>query len=242
LFGIEGGHAIEDDLETLRHYYARGVRYMTLTWSFTHNWADAAPADGEAEPEVRHGGLSPFGESVVREMNDLGMLVDVSHVSDETFWDAIEVTRSPVMASHSAARALANRPRNLSDDMLRAIAKNGGVVMVNFMALAVDRDRDSFDFILDLMLNGGNAAVSISDVVDHIEHIAKVAGIEHVGLGSDFDGSPEFFFPMGLRDVTDLPNITLELLRRGYDEKQIRMILGENLLRVLAAAERASAD
>ncbi len=242
LLGIEGGHAIEDDLQTLRHFYERGVRYMTLTWSFSHNWADSAVAAGEPEPERRHGGLSSFGEAVVREMNDLGMLVDVSHVSDETFWDALAVTRVPIIASHSSARALVPKPRNLSDDMLRAIAVNGGVVMINFSGFALDRQRNTFQFILDLLLHGGSTDVSISDVVDHIEHVTEVAGIEHVGLGSDFDGSPRFFFPMGLRDVGDFPKITLELLRRGYDNHQIRMILGENFLRVLTAAERARAS
>ena len=242
LLGIEGGHAIEDDLQTLRHFYERGVRYMTLTWSFSHNWADSAVAAGEPEPERRHGGLSSFGEAVVREMNDLGMLVDVSHVSDETFWDALAVTRVPIIASHSSARALVPKPRNLSDDMLRAIAVNGGVVMINFSGFALDRQRNTFQFILDLLLHGGSTDVSVSDVVDHIEHVTEVAGIEHVGLGSDFDGSPRFFFPMGLRDVGDFPKITLELLRRGYDDHQIRMILGENLLRVLTAAERARAS
>ncbi len=239
LLGIEGGHAIEDDLQTLRHFYERGVRYMTLTWSFTHGWADSAGGAGEPEAERRHGGLSPFGETVVRQMNDLGMLVDVSHVSDETFWDALEVTGAPIIASHSSARALVPQPRNLSDDMLRAIGANGGVVMINFMGMVLDPDKNTFQFILDLLLHSGSTDVSVSDVVDHIEHVVEVAGIEHVGLGSDFDGSPRIFFPMGLRDVGDFPTITLELLRRGYNAEQIRMILGENFLRVLTAAERA---
>jgi membrane dipeptidase len=239
LLGLEGGHAIEHDLQTLRDFYERGVRYMTLTWSFTHSWADSAGGSGEPEAERRHGGLSAFGETVVREMNDLGMLVDVSHVSDETFWDTMEVTRAPVIASHSSARALVQLRRNLSDDMLRAIGSNGGVIMINFMGMVLDPDKSTFRFILDLLLHGGNADVSVSEVVDHIEHVIEVAGIEHVGLGSDFDGSPRIFFPMGLRDVADFPTITLELLRRGYDAEQIQMVLGENLLRVLAAAEQA---
>ncbi len=239
LLGIEGGHAIEDDLQTLRHFYKRGVRYMTLTWSFTHGWADSAGGAGEPEAERRHGGLSPFGETVVREMNDLGMLIDVSHVSDETFWDTLEVTRAPIIASHSSARALVPQTRNLSDDMLRAIGVNGGVVMINFMGMVLDPHKNTFQFILDLLLHGGSADVSVSEVVDHIEHVIEVAGIEHVGLGSDFDGSPRIFFPMGLRDVGDFPAITLELLGRGYSADQIRLILGENLLRVLTAAERA---
>ena len=242
LLGIEGGHAIGNDLQTLRHFHERGVRYMTLTWSFTHGWADSVGGSRQPEAERRHGGLSPFGETVVREMNDLGMLVDVSHVSDETFWDALKVTRVPVIASHSSARALVPHPRNLSDDMLRAIGANDGVVLINFSGLVLDPDRSNFRFILDLLLHAGSTDVSVSEVVDHIEHVVEVAGIEHVGLGSDFDGSPESFFPMGLRDVGDFPNITLELLRRGHSSDQIRLILGENLLRVLAAAERAKLD
>ena len=240
LLGIEGGHAIEDDLQTLRHFYQRGVRYMALTWSFTHNWADSAGAAGEPEAQRRHHGLSPFGETVVREMNDLGMLIDVSHASDETFWDALKVTRAPIIASHSAARALVAQPRNLSDDMLRAIGANGGVVMINFMGMGLDPHRSTSGFMLDLLLHGGKPAVSVSDVVDHIEHVIGVAGVEHVGLGSDFDGSPRVFFPVGLRDVGDYPAITLELLGRGHSAEHVRMILGENLLRALAAAESAS--
>jgi membrane dipeptidase len=241
LVGIEGGHAIEDDLQTLRHFHERGVRYMTLTWSFTHGWADSAGGAGEPDAERLHGGLSPFGETVVRKMNDLGMLVDVSHVSDETFWDTLAVTRAPVIASHSSARALVPLPRNMSDDMLRAIAANDGVVMINFMGMTLDPDKSTLSFILDLLLHGGGTDVSVSDVVDHIEHVVEVAGIEHVGLGSDFDGSPGSFFPMGLRSVSDFPNVTLELLRRGYSGDEIQLILGENLLRVLGAAESARA-
>jgi membrane dipeptidase len=166
----------------------------------------------------------------------------VSHVSDETFWDALEVTGAPIIASHSSARALVPQPRNLSDDMLRAIGANGGVVMINFMGMVLDPDKNTLQFILDLLLHGGSTGVSVSDVVDHIEHVVEVAGIEHVGLGSDFDGSPRIFFPVGLRDVADFPTITLELLRRGYNAEQIRMILGENFLRVLTAAEATAVE
>lgn len=241
LIGIEGGHAIEQDLQALRDFHARGVRYMTLTWSFSHEWADSSGGSRQGEGERRHGGLSVFGEEVVREMNDLGMLIDVSHVSDETFWDTIRVTRVPVIASHSSARALVGIPRNLSDDMLRAVADNGGVVMVNFMALAVDPDQPGeVGFVIDVLLHGGRSNATVADVVDHIEHMIAVAGVEHVGLGSDFDGSPPSFFPMGLRDVGDFPNVTLELLRRGYSEEQIRLVLGENFLRVLSSAEQAA--
>ena len=242
LLGIEGGHAIESDLATLRDFYERGVRYMTLTWSFTHAWADSSGGSGQGDAEPRHGGLSEFGETVVREMNDLGMLVDVSHVSDEAFWDVIEVTRVPVIASHSSVRALAANPRNLSDDMLRAIAANGGVVMICFMAMMIDPDAvTSARFALDLLLHGGRSGASVADVVDHIDHVVRVAGVEHIGLGSDFDGSPERFFPAGLSDVGDFPNLTLELLRRGYTPEQIRLIMGENVLRVLSAAEQGAA-
>jgi membrane dipeptidase len=239
LLGIEGGHAIGDSLQMLRHFHERGVRYMTLTWSFTHTWADSAGGAGEPEAQRRHSGLSPFGEAVVREMNDLGMLVDVSHASDETFWDALAVTRAPVIASHSSARALVPQPRNLSDPMLRAIAANGGVAMINFMGMVLDPNRSTTEFVMDTFIHGGRPEVSVSDVVDHIEHVIEVAGIEHVGLGSDFDGSPRSFFPLGLRDISDLPAITLELLRRGYSEHEIRMVLGENVMRILAAAQRA---
>ena len=236
LLGVEGGHAIEDDLENLRALQRRGVRYMTLTWSFSHGWADAADAPlGSASR--RHGGLSDFGREVVREMNDLGVLVDISHASDETFWDALETTRAPVIASHSSVRSLADVPRNLSYEMLRALAANGGVAMINFSTMYLDeRKTSSLKLGWDWLVHLGGSATTVSHVADHVEHVIRVAGIDHVGLGSDFDGTP--FVPTDLRHVGDLPNVTAELLRRGHSETDIRKILGENVLRVLAEAER----
>ena len=260
LMGIEGGHAIEDSLPTLREFYRLGVRYMTLTWNNTNNWADAGRG------EKKHHGLSDFGKDVVREMNRLGMMVDVSHVSDETMSDALDVSKAPIIASHSSARALSNVPRNIPDDLLKRIAKNGGVVQVNFYSEFVDEktvgpqsnERES-------RLKAQQAAIDakykddperrgeesdkleaanplpplpISKLIDHIDHIVKVAGIDHVGLGADFDGANDM--PEGAQDVSMLPNITYELLKRGYSEQDIRKILGENFLRVFAEAERVS--
>src|SRR5438132_2976661 len=257
LMGIEGGHAIENSLPTLREFYRLGVRYMTLTWNNTNDWADAARG------EKKHNGLSDFGKEVVREMNRLGMLVDVSHVSDKTMSDALDVSKAPIFASHSSARALSNVPRNIPDDLLKRIARNGGVVQVNFYSLFVDQktvapQADERDKRLRAQqdaltskyaddperlseesdkLEAANPLppLPLSKLIDHIDHIVKVAGIDHVGLGADFDGANEF--PEGARDVSMLPNITYELLKRGYSEQDIRKILGENFLRVLAKAE-----
>jgi membrane dipeptidase len=235
LMGLEGGHALEDSLANVENFYDLGVRYMTLTWSNTNGWADSS---GDAP---RHGGLSDFGRQVVREMNRLGMLVDVSHVSDDAFWDALEVTRAPVIASHSSARALVDVPRNLSDDMLRAVARNGGVVMVNFGGSFIDPDKAGYwNAARDLLLNFGPTPVPLSRLLDHIDHVARVAGIDHVGLGSDFDGT--LFLPEGARDVAGFPNVTAGLLERGYGEDEVRKVLGENLLRVFAQAERVAAS
>jgi membrane dipeptidase len=260
LMGIEGGHAIENSLMALRDFYRLGVRYMTLTHNNTNDWADAA------RDEARHNGLTPFGKEVVREMNRLGMLVDVSHVSDKTMSDVLDVSTAPIIASHSSARALADHPRNIPDDLLRRIAKQGGVVMVNFypgfidpkyMEAAQARDerlKPRLDALavqfkddpkrLDEETKKLEAAdplppsPPLSVLADHIDHIARVAGIDHVGLGSDFDGVPSL--PVGLKDVSELPNLTYELLRRGYGEKEIRKVLGENFLRVFAEAERVA--
>ena len=260
LMGIEGGHAIEDSLATLREFYRLGVRYMTLTWNNTNNWADAGRG------QKKHNGLSPFGVEVVREMNRLGMLVDVSHVSDETMSDALDVSKAPIIASHSSARALSDVPRNIPDDLLRRIAKNGGVVQVNFYSVFVDAktvapqsaERDKRlkakqDAINEKYKNDPERLAEESDkleaanplpplpiskLVDHIDHIVKVAGIDHVGIGADFDGANDM--PEGAKDVSMLPNITYELLKRGYSERDIRKILGENFLRVFAEAERVA--
>src|SRR5262245_4880464 len=260
LMGIEGGHAIENSLPTLREFYRLGVRYMTLTWNNTNNWADAGRG------ERKHNGLSDFGKEVVREMNRLGMLVDVSHVSDETMSDALDVSTAPIIASHSSARALSNVPRNIPDELLKRIAKNGGVVQVNFYSVFVDektvapqnaernkRLKSQQDAIDEKYkddperqaeegdkLEAANPLppLPISKLIDHIDHIVKVAGIDHVGIGADFDGANDM--PEGAQDVSMLPNITYELLKRGYSERDIRKVLGENLLRVMAEAERVA--
>ncbi len=258
LMGIEGGHAIENSLFALRDFSRLGVRYMTLTHPNNNDWADASGFLTPTKPA--HHGLTPFGEEVVREMQRIGMLVDVSHVSDETFDAVMRVAKAPVIASHSSARALCDVPRNLSDDQLRALAKNGGVVMINFFPgfldpryatasrelfgkhgaeLAALRKRhaspDEMRAAMAKMGTGAMPSVPLSTLVDHIEHVAKVAGIDHVGLGSDFDGVPAL--PEGLSGIDGLPKITLELLRRGYSETDTKKVLGENFLRVMAAAE-----
>lgn len=232
LMGIEGGHAIEDSLAALRLFYRLGVRYMTLTHTNTNNWADSAGGISIAG-EKRHNGLSDFGKEVVREMNRLGMMVDISHIGDKTFWDVIEITQSPVIASHSSARALTNVPRNLSDEMLRAIAKNGGVVMVNFYNGFINTE-----YARPGMPKPTRPAetATMDMLMQHFEHIIKVAGIDHVGIGSDFDGI-EGLAPTGMEDVSKLPNITYELLKRGYSESDVRKVLGENLLRVMTRNE-----
>jgi membrane dipeptidase len=251
LIGIEGGHSIDNSLAVLRGYYRLGVRYMTLTHSETLDWADSA-----TDKPVSHG-LSPFGEQVVAEMNRLGMLVDLSHVSAETMKHALRVTKAPVIFSHSSAYALAPHPRNVPDDVLPLVAKNGGVVMVNFFpgfitpeGARASRDMgkifrelkarypDESDFRSALEQWGKEHPFptgSVHDVVDHIEHIVKTAGIDHVGLGSDFDGINSV--PRQLEDVSCYPYITQELLNRGYTKEQIHKILGGNLLRVFRRVE-----
>jgi membrane dipeptidase len=252
LIAIEGGHTIENSLSVLRMFHELGVRYMTLTHGSNTDWADAAT------DQPRHGGLSEFGEDVVREMNRLGMLVDISHISAEAMDDVLRVSEAPVIASHSGALAINDHPRNVPDDVLRRVAENNGVVMVNFYSgfvvpEAADLVRDLFDVMRELMARYGDdeAALeaarhtwseenpiprgTVSDLVDHIDHIVQVAGIDHVGLGSDFDGitvSPE-----GLEDVSKFPAITEELVRRGYSESDIAKVLGANVLRAMAEAE-----
>jgi membrane dipeptidase len=258
LLGIEGGHAIENSLYALRDFYRLGVRYMTLTHTNNNDWADASGFF--VTPKPAHHGLTPFGEEVVREMQRIGMLVDISHVSDETFDAVMRVARAPVIASHSSARALCDVPRNLTDDQLRALAKNGGVAMVNFFPGFLDpkyraaqgafmaKHKGEIDALVkqhlpvsamqDAMAKMGGADMPktpLSVLIDHIDHIAKVAGVDHVGLGSDFDGVPAL--PEGLSGMDGLPRITLELLRRGYSDGDVKKILGENFLRVLGEAE-----
>jgi len=267
LMGIEGGHAIENDIRLLRDYYRLGVRYMTLTWSNTNDWADSS---GDLEdPNVKHhNGMTDFGKDVVREMNRLGMIVDVSHVSDATFYQALLVSQAPVIASHSSSRALTNHPRNMTDDMLRAVARNGGVVMVNFYSAFVDenyrkassdpekaKQRDAeIEAYKKAHPHADGSPVTyeetafiekkwsaqfprppLKSLIDHIDHVATVAGIDHVGLGSDFDGITSS--PQGLDSVADLPKITEALVQRGYTREQIDKILGGNILRVMREVE-----
>jgi len=259
LFGIEGGHAIEDSLDLLRAFYRFGARYMTLTHTNSNNWADSSGDDG------KHNGLTPFGRDVVHEMNRLGMLVDISHVSDKTFYDVIATTSAPVIASHSSSRALADHKRNMTDDMLRALSKNGGVAMVNFYpvflsteAARASAERDTrlqpqvdamkkqygddtpeYDRAYKQLMDANPLPkVPWTRIVDHIDHMVQVAGIDHVGIGSDFDGIG--VTPEGMEDVSDLPKIRAELKRRGYSGRDVRKIMGENFMRVFAAAEQIS--
>jgi membrane dipeptidase len=220
LIGVEGGHAIAGSLDKLRILHERGARYLTLTWSNTNEFADSSGDAG------RWGGLNQLGRLVVAEMNRLGMIVDISHVSDKTFWDVMEVTRKPVIASHSSCRALHDVPRNLSDEMLRAVSRNGGVVCINFYPLFLS---PSFR----PKKEGTNEAhdVTLDILIDHVDHAIRVAGVDHVGLGSDFDGIDAV--PVGMEDVTRMPAITEALLSRGYAPQDIEKVLGLNLLRVM---------
>ncbi|HVH18410.1 MAG TPA: membrane dipeptidase [Myxococcota bacterium] len=263
LMGIEGGHIIEDSLAALRTYHRLGVRYLTLTHSFHTSWADSSGTN--EVPPPRHGGLTAFGEEVVREMNRLGMMVDVSHVSDDTFSDVLRVTRAPVIASHSATRAVADHPRNLSDDMLRALARNGGVVMINFYSGYIDaslvaplrqvfigfaprfaalREQYADDPVARmramraLFREVEVPQADLSVLLDHFDHALEVAGPDHVGLGADWDGVPSM--PRGMEDVSHLPALTRGLLERGHSPEVVRKVLGENLLRVLGEVETAS--
>jgi membrane dipeptidase len=235
LMGIEGGHAIEDSLSALRQFYRLGVRYMTLTHTNTNNWADSA--GGINNPaEKRHGGLSDFGREVVREMNRLGMMVDVSHVADDTFQDVIETTQAPVIASHSSCRALTNVSRNLTDNMLKALAQNRGVVMINFYNGFINTEYARPG--APAPTKPPNAA-TMEMLIQHFEHAIKVAGIDHVGIGSDFDGV-DGMLPGGMEDVSKLPAITYELLKRGYSDADVKKVLGGNMLRVMAEVEEAA--
>jgi membrane dipeptidase len=255
--GVEGGHAIESSLDKLRQLYARGARYMTLTWNNGNEWAGSSIGVGE----TRTGGLTDFGRQVVREMNRLGMLVDISHVSDSTFFDAVATSTAPVIASHSSSRALGGHARDMTDDMLRAVGKNGGVVNVNFYSafldpaffaakdaiekrmaadekaaaarpgadsskLAAEYEKKTADLVHAL------ARPPLSVLIEHIDHVAKVAGLDHVGLGSDFDGVSGLL-PADMLDVTYLPHIAQGLLDRGYADADVKKILGGNMLRVM---------
>ncbi|HEX4575901.1 MAG TPA: dipeptidase [Edaphobacter sp.] len=267
LMGIEGGHSIEDSLALLRDYYRLGVRYMTLTWSNTNNWADSS---GDIDDPViqHHNGLTPFGKQVVTEMNRLGMMVDISHVSDKTFWDVIATTRTPVIASHSSARALTHAPRNLTDEMLLAMKKNNGVVMVNFFPAFIDepwrqawnaqkpeRQKAHDAMEADYKSSGLPVPYTASNKIDreyaarigrapfdsliaHFDHVIRVAGIDHVGIGTDFDGIP--VPPDGIDSAADLPKVTAALMARGYTAEDMHKLLGGNLLRVFREVQAAA--
>jgi len=257
LMGIEGGYAIENSLYALRNFYRLGVRYMTLTHNVSHDWADAH------RDTPKNNGLSDFGKEVVREMNRLGMLVDISHVSVKVMNDVLDITKAPIIASHSGARGVADHTRNIPDDVLRRIAKNGGVVMINFYPSFLDertnreeneraaRLRKQFEELREKYKNDRSAyneaelkllaenpiyVAPYTRIVDHIEHIKKIAGIDYVGLGSDFDGVP--MLPAGMNGMEDLVLVTYEMLRRGYSEIEIRKVLGLNFLRVFDRAEQ----
>ncbi len=263
--GIEGGHAIEDSLFALRDFYRLGVRYMTLTHNNTNDWADACCDTRDGKPYKPYGGLNDFGKEVVKEMNRLGMLVDISHVSDDTMRDVLEISTAPVIYSHSSARVFSDHPRDVPDDILKMVVKNGGVVMVNFYPAFLDQrtlDEDrARDKKLESQVNelkekyktdeaafnvakrelyGKNPIYlpSYTKIVDHIDHIRDVAGIDYIGIGSDFDGVPSL--PEGMNGSEDLALVTYEMLKRGYSEQDILKVLGGNFMRVFEKAEQVA--
>ncbi|MGE0102224.1 MAG: dipeptidase [Blastocatellales bacterium] len=254
LMGMEGGHMINNSLPVLRMYAQLGIRYLTLTHSVNTDWADSS---GD---EPKHNGLTDFGKDVVRELNRLGVLVDISHVADKTFWDALAVSRAPMIASHSSCRAISSHPRNMTDEMIKALAARGGVIQINYLDSFIDEElnqysRKSRPMMVELMQKypgmenrqkrmdevakvlGPAPKVSWEKIVEHIDHAVKLVGVDHVGLGSDFDGGS---MPVGMDDCTHLPKITEALLRKDYSEADIRKILGENTVRLLADAERVA--
>jgi membrane dipeptidase len=254
LMGMEGGHMINNSLPVLRMYAQLGVRYLTLTHSINTDWADSS---GD---QPKHNGLTDFGKDVVRELNRLGVMVDISHVSDKTFWDALGVSSAPMIASHSSCRAISGHARNMTDDMIKALAEKGGVIQINYLDQFIDNDLyEYFKKAQPLQRElaakypgfenaqkrrdevakqfGPAPKVSWEKIIEHIDHAVKIAGIDHVGLGSDFDGGS---MPEGMRDVTALPKITEALLAKGYRESDIRKILGGNTLRLLEQVEQAS--
>jgi membrane dipeptidase len=262
LMGVEGGHMMGNDLSVLRTFAALGVRYMTLTHMENNEWADSSTAKSE------HNGLTDFGKDVVREMNRLGMIVDISHVSDKTFYDALATSKAPVFASHSSCRAICNAARNMTDDMIRDLAKQGGVIQINYHVGFLSQEFRDYEnahpevskeitaevkkrcgdneacsltagdqIVRDFMREGKLPKVDWTLIVEHIDHAVKIAGVDHVGLGSDFDGA---VMPMGMEDATHLPQITDALLKKGYSESDIRKILGENTLRVLSEVQQVS--
>jgi membrane dipeptidase len=264
LMGVEGGHMIGNDIRVVRIFADLGVRYMTLSHFYNDEWADSST------DKPAHNGLTDFGKDVVRQMNRQGILVDISHVSDKTFYDALEVSKAPLIASHSSCRALCNHPRDMSDDMIKALAAKGGVIQINYEKSFIDQAyKDAYDKAtggvvqhMDKLVSACNKdeecigrelakqeqqltaegklpRVSWEKIIDHIDHVVKLVGADHVGLGSDFDGAT---MPEGLEDCSKLPKITEALLRKGYSEADVRKILGENTLRILEQAEQVSRD
>jgi membrane dipeptidase len=264
LMGVEGGHMIGNDIRMVRIFADLGVRYMTLSHFYNDEWADSST------DKPAHNGLTDFGKDIVREMNRQGMLVDISHVSDKTFYDALEVSKAPLIASHSSCRALCNHVRDMSDDMIKALAAKGGVIQINYEKSFIDQAyKDAYDqqtggvvqHLSELTKNCNNDEACISRemakiqakltaegklphvswerIVDHIDHAVKLAGADHVGLGSDFDGAD---MPEGMEDASKLPAITEALLRKGYSDADVRKILGENTLRIMEQAERVSRE
>ena len=264
LMGVEGGHMINSDLEVLRRFASLGVRYMTLTHSGNDEWADSST------DKPAHNGLTDFGKDVVREMNRLGVIVDISHVSDKTFYDALEISKAPMIASHSSCRAICDAPRNMTDQMMKDLAAKGGVIQINYHAGFLSQEfRDAEKAHPEInkaigeevqKLCGDNEGCQLIEgdrltreyveqgklprvdwtrIIEHINHAVKVAGVDHVGLGSDFDGAN---MPYGMEDAARLPKITEALLKKGYSERDVRKILGENTLRVMTEVERVSRE
>jgi membrane dipeptidase len=264
LMGVEGGHMMGNDLSVLRTFAALGVRYMTLTHMDNNEWADSST------DKPAHNGLTDFGKDVIREMNRLGIIVDIAHVSDKTFYDAVETSKAPIFSSHSSCRAICQAPRNMTDDMIRDLAKHGGVIQINYHVGFLSQEFRDFEkahpeaekeineevkkrcgdneacrlttgdqVVRDFMQAGKLPKVDWTQIIDHIDHAVKIAGADHVGLGSDFDGA---VMPLGMQDVTHIPQITDALLKKGYSESDIRKILGENTLRVLTQVEQVSRD
>jgi membrane dipeptidase len=264
LMGVEGGHMMGNDLSVLRTFAALGVRYMTLTHMDNNEWADSST------DKPAHNGLTDFGKDVIREMNRLGIIVDIAHVSDKTFYDALETSKAPIFSSHSSCRAICQAPRNMTDDMIRDLAKHGGVIQVNYHVGFLSQEFRDYEkahpetekeineevkkrcgdneacklttgdqVVRDFMQAGKLPKVDWTVIVDHIDHAVKIAGADHVGLGSDFDGA---VMPLGMQDVSHIPQITDALLKKGYSESDIRKILGENTLRVLSQVEQVSRD
>jgi membrane dipeptidase len=231
LMGLEGGHAIEDSPRLLRDYYRLGVRYMTLTHWNTNSWADSS-GDITNDKVQHHNGLTPLGKDIVHEMNRLGMMVDISHVADKTFYDALETSEAPIIASHSACRAITNVPRNMTDDMIRALAKKGGVIQMNIYCNFISQK--SADAPKDAPVRA-----TLDDLVAHIDHARQIAGIDAIGIGTDFDGIT--CTPEGLDDVSKFPNLTRALLLKGYSRADIKKIYGGNTLRLMREVEKVSA-